>query len=801
MILDTLTNLVAGLFTSKDKLAHDRFTLICRDRGQLDAAYRGDWIARKIVDVPPFDMTREWRAWQAEDDQIEALEAEEKRLDVRRKVNRALRLARLYGGAALVLGVGDGDPAQPLPAIKKGGLRYLHAMSRWEITAGEIDRDVLSPGFGEPGWYQVASSSANVRIHPSRVVRFVGAEVPDWQLQGVDGWGDSVLQAVWDAVHHAGLTAQGIASLIHEAKVDVIKIPRLSESLSAEGYSRRLIERFTLANTMKSLVNTLILDSEEEWDRKQTSFAQLPEVLDRYLQIAAGAADIPATRLLGQSPAGMNATGESDIRNYYDRIAAEQSVMLTPALSRLDEALITSALGARPPEVHYEWQPLWGLSETEKADIAKKKAETSQIYAVNDLLPPAVMAKVLPNQLTEDGVYPGLEGAMTEYEAGLLEEPDWQEEEPTDPSEEPTAEAVDPRTGRPVADAAPRTLYVSRKVLNAGEIIAWAKGQGFATTLPAGDLHVTIAFSRTPVDWMKAGENWSGDGKGNLEIQAGGPRLVERFGGGAVVLAFASTMLAWRHQSLRELGASWDWPEYQPHITITYEPGDVDVEEVEPYRGPILLGPEIFEEVNEDWRSGVVEDGGGPNADRPFVEDKRRGRSARGGRGHYNPSQPRGANGRWVETGAELRKPLVLGWPGGKRMKAFVDAAVANTGSKARLHFGPVRNAAAIRAATGLDVTGWKRKLGADEVRKILKDHGVAASERARGQVAVTRADFKRIRSIVERPDSIALGGTSRGRALQTIVYQKRLGGVTYTLVEEMQPKRKGLQVKTMWKR
>jgi len=640
ILLDTLTNLVAGLFTSKDKLASDRFALICRDKGQLDAAYRGDWIARKIIDVPPFDMTREWRAWQAEDDQIESLEAEEKRLDVRRKVNRALRLARLYGGSALVLGVGDGDPARPLPAIGKGGLRYLHAMSRWEITAGELDRDVLSPTFMEPSYYQVSSSSkGTVRIHPSRVVRLIGAELPDEQLQGVDGWGDSILQAVWDAVHHAGLTAQGIASLIHEAKVDVIKIPRLSESLSTEGYANRLVERFTLANTLKSINNTLVLDGEEEWDRKQTSFAQLPEVLDRYLQIAAGAADIPATRLLGQSPAGMNATGESDIRNYYDRIAAEQNVTLTPALGRLDEALIMSALGARPPEIHYEWTPLWGLSEIERADVALKRAQTTDIYARDKMLPPPVLAKIVPNQLTEDGVYPGIEAAMAEYKAGQLEEPDWME---PDPVTDPATEQQQPTT-----------------------------------------------------------------------------------------------------------------------------------------------------------------DGGGPNADRPFVEDKRRGRArgGKGGRGHYNPNQPRGPHGRWIATGAGHRTPLAMGWPGGKRMKAFVDAAVANTGSKARLHFGPVRNAEAVRLATGLNVAGWKRKLGADEVRKILKDHGVASSERARGQIAVTRSDFKRIRSIVERPDRIMIGGTTKGRALPTIVYQKRLGGVTYTLVEEMQPKRKGLQVKTMWKR
>ncbi|MGO1079686.1 DUF1073 domain-containing protein [Inquilinus sp. CA228] len=415
MFLDTLSNLVAGLFTGKDKLAHDRFGLVLQDRGQLDAAYRGDWIARKVIDVPPFDMTREWRRWHAAPEQIAAIEAEEARLGVQRKVARTLRLARLYGGAALVLGAGDGDPAQPLPPLGRGALRYLHVMHRWEITPGEIDRDVLSPGFGEPGWYQVASAGkGGVRLHPSRVVRLPGAELPDGA--GTDAWGDSVLQAVMDAIRHAGLAAQGVATLIHEAKLDVIRIPQLTQNLAQDGYAKRLVERFTLANTMKGLVNALVIDKEEEWDRKQLSFAQLPEIMQQYLQIAAGAADIPATRLLGQAPAGLNATGEGDIRNYYDRIAAEQRVTLGPALRRLDEALILSALGIRPPEIRFEWAPLWQLGAGEVAAIGKTKAETSALYAASGLIPPEVLARAVRNQVVEDGLYPGIEAAYGDAE-------------------------------------------------------------------------------------------------------------------------------------------------------------------------------------------------------------------------------------------------------------------------------------------------------------------------------------------------------------------------------------------------
>jgi hypothetical protein len=66
-------------------------------------------------------------------------------------------------------------------------------------------------------------------------------------------------------------------------------------------------------------------------------------------------------------------------------------------------------------------------------------------------------------------------------------------------------------------------------------------------------------------------------------------------------------MLSWRHEDIKRAGASWDHPQYQPHITISWKAADVDLEKVEPYRGKIVLGPEIFEPINENWKAIVVE--------------------------------------------------------------------------------------------------------------------------------------------------------------------------------------------------
>lgn len=155
--------------------------------------------------------------------------------------------------------------------------------------------------------------------------------------------------------------------------------------------------------------------------------------------------------------------------------------------------------------------------------------------------------------------------------------------------------------------AAPRTLYVRRDLLNGDDLVAWAKGQGFATALTPDDMHVTITFSRRPVDWMKMGEAWGADANGELVIKPGGPRLVERLGPSAVVLLFASAELSWRHDDMVQAGASFDFDQYQPHVTISYTGAPEDLTKIEPYRGELRFGPEVFEELDEDWKSGVTE--------------------------------------------------------------------------------------------------------------------------------------------------------------------------------------------------
>nr|WP_289852489.1 anti-CBASS Acb1 family protein [Mesorhizobium liriopis] len=608
---DSLTNLVSRMGTDRDKASASFYADPLLTDDQLANAYRGAWLPRKIVDIPALDSVRAWRDWQAKGGQIEQIEGEENRLNVKGKVLEARIKARLWGGSAIMIGTGDLELAQELRAdrVEKGGVRYLTVLSRRQLTAGEIIRDPQSEWYGKPGSYTLAAGDKQqVTIHPSRLVLFHGASQPEEEVfTAYPGWGDSVLLAVMQAIKQADGTAANIASLVFEAKVNIIRIPQFMASLGDEGYKAKLLERYTLAATSKGINGDLLLDKEEEYEQRQVSFATLPEVLMSFMQIVSGAADIPATRLLGQSPAGMNSTGESDLRNYYDRLQAMQAIEMTPALARLDECLIRSATGKRDPDIYYEWAPLWGLSEKERADIFKTKSDAARAIAGGSgqqpLMPVEALSDALVNAFVEDGSLPGLEAAIDQY--GKLAD---QEEDEDEVDAALGGEGNVSRLRVAANDAEPRTLYVRRDVLNAAEIIAWAKAQGFESTLPASDLHVTIAYSREKLDWMKVEQDYrdfSGNGTGKLTVSAGGPRLMEQFGK-ATVLLFSSSDLQWRHMAIREAGASWDHEEYQPHITISYE-FDGSLGSIEPYRGKIELGPEIFEEVDEDWSSKLTE--------------------------------------------------------------------------------------------------------------------------------------------------------------------------------------------------
>jgi uncharacterized protein len=159
-----------------------------------------------------------------------------------------------------------------------------------------------------------------------------------------------------------------------------------------------------------------------------------------------------------------------------------------------------------------------------------------------------------------------------------------------------------------------KTLYVSRRLGNTKEFLNWAESQGFKKMLEPKDLHVTLAYSTKKVDWS--------DIKPDLRklVVKGGKRSVTSLGDlGAAVLQFESKLLTNDWKEFKDIGASWDYQEYTPHITITYQASNVDLSKVEPYQGDIILMGEVMKEINPNWNKKFL-----PKKDEAIVDHNNR---------------------------------------------------------------------------------------------------------------------------------------------------------------------------------
>lgn len=421
MVRDSLQNIITGLGTDRDKVTANYHRFVPLSYGQLLAAYRGSWVHRKVVDIPADDATRNWRTWKGESAQVRAVENLEERLMVRNHVNLAIKVARLYGGAGIILVFDDGvDPIEPLEKVEKGQLVHLRVLENTHLQASDIYDVTIGPE-----WFRMSTGTP---IHVSRMSRIIPRPIPDSFIR--EEWGDSILQSVHQEANFVLSVVQSLAHLVSEAKVDIIKIKDFVSQLGNEDFQNNLIKRFMNINQMKSMVNAHILDSEDSWERTSTAteFGNIPSATDTFLNIVAAAADIPMTRFVGTSPGGLNATGESDIRNYYDSIRSDQDNLYSNALLPLDRALVHSALGEWPAGLTYEWNSLWQETEQERVDRANALTTIFAQDVASGVFTDEELRAMRIAQLAELGIYPNVEAA-TGTEQDIEEELDEDDED------------------------------------------------------------------------------------------------------------------------------------------------------------------------------------------------------------------------------------------------------------------------------------------------------------------------------------------------------------------------------------
>lgn len=417
-LTDGLTNVVANLGTARDKAAHTRYTGSILTDDQLMAMYESSWLAAATVDYPAEDATRKWRRWRASAEQITAIEELETRLQVKARIQEALKASRLLGGAAIYINADHQDPAAPLRV--GDDIRSLVVLPRNQINSTEVARDINSEYYGRPEFYTIPNGERGnqIEIHASRFVILPGVSVPGSMLGSASrAWGGSVLQRTEAAIKSADSTIANIASLVFEANVDVMSVEGFADLL-ARNQDNLILRRARLQAAMKGINGMLMIDAKDSYDKKAAQFSGLDSLLAKFFDWAAGATGIPITRLFGRSAIGLSGSGDGDERVYYDRVEDIQTQDIGPAMRLLDECLIQQALGSRPPEVYYEWSPLRQKTESEVAEIFGKMATAARALAGTTegaIVPLDALSDAVVNALTESGALPGLEGYVAKY--------------------------------------------------------------------------------------------------------------------------------------------------------------------------------------------------------------------------------------------------------------------------------------------------------------------------------------------------------------------------------------------------
>jgi phage-related protein (TIGR01555 family) len=378
---DGWENIITQIGTSADKRSGGRIKVPVRNVNyrQFEDLYFGDDLAATIAELPAREMVREWFDVVAddpaldEDDDRAAPDDEattEEKVTIGKRVGRELEVleaqshvfealvwARVFGGSLLFLGIDDGggnDPeslAEPLNEDNILSFDHLTVFDRWDVHVSERERDPSNKDFGRPKFYQINTTTLDGekalpgdRIHASRFIRFDGTLVNRRRARENNGWADSIYTRLEELIRDYNLAWGSISHILQDFAQAIFKMRGLKDAILSDK-DELVFKRMSVIDRFRSTSRAVPLDAEsEDFDRKQTPVGGLPELMDRFaLRLSAGARQ-PATLLFGQSPAGLQATGTSDIRFFYDQIAAMQNAQLRPKLERLVSLIFKKGL-------------------------------------------------------------------------------------------------------------------------------------------------------------------------------------------------------------------------------------------------------------------------------------------------------------------------------------------------------------------------------------------------------------------------------------------------------------------------
>lgn len=392
---------------SRDKrlaATYRRTNRVTFDREGLSELYGSDDLAANIVDIPAEEAVREWFELHIQEEDGDAdpetASGVMQELDVlgaQEALGDAIAWARLYGGSLILLGADDGQEVdQPLNMDSIRSLDWITVLDRFDVEVESFYTDPMSDKFGLPEFYRLTGSTDiqsggqsvpfefNSVVHESRTIRFDGSRTTRRRKRENQGWADSVMERMLDVVRDYQATQQGVAHLLITFSQAVFKIKDLAKALASDA-DNLVLKRLTLLDMARSIVKAVPLDAEhEEYENKGAAVTGMADLVDRQMMRVSSAARIPVTLLFGRSPAGLNATGESDIRLFYDRVAAFQEIQLRPRIEYLLTVLMNAqdgpTSGVEPESWSFDFIPLYQESSKEKAETRKLIAEADVSY-------------------------------------------------------------------------------------------------------------------------------------------------------------------------------------------------------------------------------------------------------------------------------------------------------------------------------------------------------------------------------------------------------------------------------------
>jgi len=409
----------------------------------LTEYYELNGLFAKIIDTPAEEAVKHGHSFglqqsdttQYLDDALERLEWEE-------KAATAIRWSRLYGGALGVMIINDGSGIdEPLNWSKIKKIEELRIYERAIINpdyTSLYNFDFRDPSrsatskFGMPERYHVNSINGQFWVHESRCLIFRNGIVPERTMQPFYRfWGIPEYLRIRRHLRET-ITSHSTGVKMLERSVQAIYAMKdLASTLASDEGMDIVLRRLQAIDLARGILNSIAIDREgETYDFKTIPMAGVKDVIDTTCNMLSAVTSIPQTVLFGRSPAGQNATGRSDLENWYNYIEKIQKLQLRNNMRQLLDIIVAAGIAQKeldgPPDIKLTFNPLWSMSEEEQAKVdqqraqtAQTKAQTAQLYMDMGVLRPSEIRRALAQD--EDFQ---VEEIIDEDDLDGLEEPD-----------------------------------------------------------------------------------------------------------------------------------------------------------------------------------------------------------------------------------------------------------------------------------------------------------------------------------------------------------------------------------------